>query len=763
MNDPVVSAELPAGHQLGRYTVVRKLGRGGMGVVYLARDDRLGRDVALKLIAGLNDEATVQRFWREARAAASVNHPNVCQVFEIEETPVGICLAMELLEGESLDTRLERGALRPPEALQIALEMLAALGALHARGLVHRDVKPSNVFCTAHGVKLLDFGLARPTVDATLRIDASPDAPVTKTGMILGTPRYMAPEQIGGEPADGRTDLYATGAVLFELLAGRPPFVGDSVFDQMYATLHEKPPALQGPPAVIAIDRVIRRALEKDPNNRFPTAEAMARELAAISLSDGETTTLVPVRALMRLVVPPLRMLRADADASFLSFGLADAISGSLATLGDVVVRAPSVVTEWSEPGADPRRLAVQADVDLVIAGNLLRSGTQLRATVQLLEAATGTVLGAATVNGSMDDIFALEDALTREVIALLAPRRVDMSSEAAPVQRDVPATGRAFELFLRGLELNRSLHRAREARVLFEDAVREDPLFAPAWAALGRCHRVVGKYFEDRVNNERRAEDALRRALALSPNLPIAHRWLTHLEAEQGRADVAIARLLVHAKVNRNDAQLFAGLVHACRYAGLLEASVAAHVEARRLDPTVPTSVEYSYMLLSDEERLATLVAADRYTVDRDALLVLLAMRGKDDSLRAAFERIDPGTLPPGYVLTFDAVYATAFAPRDEAFAKLDAAVVAHVDPEALFLFAVGYLRLGAMDRAVELVRGIVAAGFTPLEMLEHGPVFEPMRQHAAFGEILDDARRRVSLARAIFERGNGGELLGV
>jgi len=754
--------ELAPGQTIGRYTVKGTLGRGGMGVVYRALDERLGRTVALKLIAGLGDATSVERFWREARAAASVSHPNVCQIYEIEETAAGICLAMELLDGEPLDARLDRGPVPPAEATRIALEMLAALAALHARGIVHRDIKPSNVFVTPHGAKVLDFGLARSTQSAPLVTGAISAPQITQTGVLMGTPRYMAPEQVVGDPVDPRTDLYATGAVLFEMLAGRPPFVANTAIAQLFATLNEKPPALQGPAAVVAIDRVIRRALEKDPIARFSDALEMARELAGINV-DNVSGTAVPVRALTRLVVPPLRMLRPDPDASFLSYAIAEAVSGALATLGDMVVRSPSVAAGWAEPGSDPRRLAAQADVDLVLGGTLLCSGTQVRATMQLVEAGTGTVLGASTVNGSLDEVFQFEDALVKAATALLAPKRTASDDVHSTLLRDIPANGRAFERFLRGNELIRALHRAPQARTLFEEAVDADPHFAPAWAALGRTYRVIGKYFEDRPGNERRAEDAFRRALALSPELPAAHRWLTHFEAEQGRADVAVARLLAHAKVNRNDAQLFAGLVHACRYAGLVDASRAADAEARRLDPTVLTSVEYSHMQARDRERLFATLAPGAGETEREALLTLLALCGVEHGLGDRYLTVDRTTLPRGYAISLETMYAAAALSPEVARAKLEASVAAYSDPEALTLFVMGYLRIGDVDTAVSLLQRVLDGGFVPLRLMEEDPLFAAARAHAAYAPLLSDARRRVALANAIFERGNGRELLGI
>ncbi len=249
-----------------------------MGIVYAAEDPSLGRRVALKTITHPDDESRM-RFRREARAAASVNHPHACQIFEIGEDTGRLFIAMELLDGEPLSERLKRGPLTLGEALSLGREMLSALSALHAQGVVHRDLKPSNVFLTPHGTKVLDFGLARPLPKASTGA-LSQDSDLTRSGLMVGTPRYMAPEQILGDAIDARVDLFAAGAVLFEALAGRPAFAGTKAVEVMQATLHEQPPALAGSTAVVAFDRVIRRALAKSPADRYATAEAMSRELS---------------------------------------------------------------------------------------------------------------------------------------------------------------------------------------------------------------------------------------------------------------------------------------------------------------------------------------------------------------------------------------------------------------------------------------------------------------------------------------------------
>ncbi len=751
--------ELSHGDQVGRSRIVRPIGRGGMGVVYVARDERLGRDVALKMIAGLPDELARTRFWREARVAASVSHPNICQVFEVEEANGSVFLTMELLEGEGLDRRLRQGALPPKDAVPIALGILRALDALHRRGIVHRDVKPSNVFLTPHGPKLLDFGLARPSIDFPAASEGT--TPGTQAGAIVGTPEYMAPEQVKGAfPLDGRADLYSAGAVIFHMLAGRPPFMG-TIVNLLHAALTENPPALQGPPEVIAVDRIIRRAMRKEPAERYASAADMTADLSAISLSGMDAATAMPVRALTRVVVAPLRMSANDPEIAYLQFGLAEAVSGSLAMLGNIVVRAPAVAAKWNDDQADPRQLAAQADVDLVIASSLRRAGSQLRITTQVIDPTSGTVVGATTVNGSMDDIFALEDALTAATTGLLSSEVTMGTPRPEALKRDVPANPRVFELFLRGLGESRELMGTGRARDLFKEAVDLDPSFAPAWAALGRAHRVWGKFFEDRDASTALAEAAFERALALSPDLPMAHRFLTHFESERGRAANAIVRLLRHAVTNRHDAQLFAGLVHACRYTGLFDASVAAHDEATRLDPNVATGVEYSLAHLALSSRGAAERVA-RFGRSADADFVMAAL-GDEEVARRAIHELNLRKVPPAFRRSLDAVVAAFTKPREEATRFIEEAMAAHTDPEALFMFGAMMIRIGNSERGIDVTAGAVRAGYTPALTLAHNRLFDTVRGHAAFVAMQEEAQRATRAAQQMFEAAGGPEMLGM
>ncbi len=284
---------------LGHYRIGSKLGEGGMGVVYAAEDMRLGRTVALKTMrADLTGAEGRERLRREARAAASISHPNICQLYEIGEDAGELFIAMELLEGEPLSSRLDRGSLVVHDAMRIVLEILAALSALHKRGIVHRDLKPSNVFLTEHGAKLLDFGIARAFVVDAQRTMQS----LTDPGTVVGTPRYMAPEQASGAPVDARSDLFAVGALLYEMVAGRPAFNGETAVRVLHAVMYEQPPVLTGSPLITAVDRVIHRALAKQPSARPATAEVFSNELRAAGNASSLDNS--PARPISRLIAP---------------------------------------------------------------------------------------------------------------------------------------------------------------------------------------------------------------------------------------------------------------------------------------------------------------------------------------------------------------------------------------------------------------------------------------------------------------------------
>jgi eukaryotic-like serine/threonine-protein kinase len=345
--------------------------------------------------------------------------------------------------------------------------------------------------------------------------------------------------------------------------------------------------------------------MAKRPEDRPPSADAMAEELrASRGVDEGNTAGLA--RPLTRLVVLPFRVLRPDPETDFLAFSLPDAIATSLTGIGSLIVRSSTTAARFAAETPDLKALAAEADVDRVVIGTLLRSGDQLRAVVQLVEAPGGTLLTSRTVHSSLGDLFRLQDDIARRVVEALSL----VTAAAASQTRDAPQNAEAYEFYLRANELARTFGGLARARDLYERCLALDPRFAPGWAHLGRCHRVIGKFVDGTPDSEARAQQALGRALELNPRLSVAHKFYANLEGDMGQSQRALVRLLGEANRHGNDPELFAGLVQACRYCGLYDQSIVAHAEARRLDPNVPTSLGRTLLMTGDIERLLAVEA---------------------------------------------------------------------------------------------------------------------------------------------------------
>ena len=642
---------------------------------------------------------------------------------------------MELLEGEVLSERLRRGPLSASETMPLALGVLAALSALHARGVIHRDLKPSNVFITSHGVKLLDFGLALSSVGTPL--DATIDQ--TRTGMVLGTPRYMAPEQVTGETVDARSDLFGAGAILFEMLAGRPAFGGRTIAEVIHATCYEQPPALTGSPAVAAVDRVIRRALAKRPDDRPPSAEAMAEDLRAIERVDDSAASTM-ARPLTRLVVLPFRVLRADPETDFLAFSLPDAIATSLSGIGSLILRSSAVAARFAGDAPDLKALAAEADVDRVVLGTLLRAGDQLRASAQLVEAPGGTLLTSHTVQSSMGDLFRLQDDIARRVADALS---VPLAGVASPTP-DSPHDARAYELYLRANELARTYDGLLQARDMYERCLELDPRFAPAWARLGRCHRLIGKYIQAQDDSDSRAEEAFRRALSLSPGLALAHKFYANLEADIGQTQRGMVRLLGQAQRHGNDPELFAGLVHACRYCGLFDESIAAHAEARRLDPNVPTSLDQTLLLAGDIDGLLAIELPRVIAGADDAIRVVgLGLAGRRDEARLRLDDMRQSSRIPLFAAWLD--YLSSWLDRRGMEMVTTRSRFDHLkirdDPEAIFQEGWMLCDAGDYENGLPHIQRAIDRGYFPAS--DPGDAY-PVRRRAGHAGLSRAAGQR-------------------
>ncbi len=740
--------------RIGHYRITQKLGEGGMGEVFAAHDERLDRPVAIKMIRrGVPDASARERLWREARSAASVNHPNICQLYEVGEEEGELFIAMELLEGDSLAARLAKSPLSFSDAAQTTLGILAGLDPLHRRGLLHRDLKPANVFLTPHGVKLLDFGLA-----LAVRETAEQETRLTIPGMVVGTPHYVAPEQLSGRPADPRSDLFAVGAILFEMLTGKQAFTGNSPMDVFHAVMHDEPPVLGGSAGVASLDRIIHHALAKDPEHRYPSAEAMANDLRAALLLGDTSSQMVPARPIRRLIVLPFRILRSDPETDFLAFSLPDAISSSLAGLDSLVVRSTLAAPRFQGETPDLGEIATKTDVDIVITGTLLRAGDHVRVNTQVVEVRGGALIWSQTSQVALGELFQLQDALTHRIVESLA---VPLSvRDRRTLEQDVPANAQAYEYYLRANQLGHQSAQWLVVRDLYLRCLEHDPGYAPAWARLGRIYRVLGIFTgEDVPGNLQRAEHAFRRALEINPDLSLAHNLYTNLEVELGHAKEAVLRLLGRARARAGDAELFAGLVQACRYCGLLEASVAAHGLARRLDPNIRTSVNHAHLMLGDYPRSIETNVEDPPVVNA---LALDLMGRKDEAidLLAGLEQKPM----PGLVGMWIKALRSLLQDRGVEFRGLMDSLLEswHLrDPCALFYVARMLARAGDTSRALAKLRDVVGAGFWCFSFMARDPWLDRLRGHEDFRAILRLAEAGEREARTAFIAAGGEQIL--
>ena len=737
---------------IAHYEITGTLGEGGMGIVYAARDERLNRTVALKMIRGSSDPQAAERLRREARAAATVSHPNICQLYDIGEEEGNLFIAMEYLEGESLAARLVRGPLPLNEAVQISLSTLAALDALHASGLIHRDLKPSNIFLTPHGVKLLDFGLA-----CGVGLDAEATR-LTMPGVVLGTPQYLSPEQLRGQTVDGRTDVFAAGVVLYEMLTGRSPFAGASMPDIAHAIAYEHPPALGGSASVAAVDRVIHKAIAKRPQDRYASAGAMADDLRATLLHSDSTGATHQIRPMTRLIVLPFRMLRQDPEIDFLAFSLSDALTTSLSGLDSLVVRSSLTTAAFSAGHVDLQTVAAKAEVDAVLTGTLLRADDQLRVTTQLAEVPSGTILWSQTTQLRIGDIFTLQDALTSRIVESLA---VPLSARDERVlKRDVPASAKAYEFYLRANQIAYEAKNWRVACDLYRQAVAEDPEYAPAWARLGRIYRVLAMYADEgSSDNYALADDAFQRALQLNPDLSIAHNLLTGMEVETGRAQQAMLRLLERARSQSGDPELFAGLVQACRYAGLERPAIAAYEHAHRLDPQIRTAVSHAYLMVGEYER-----ALETELEDPPVMKALILERlGRREEGAALLRALRPSGMPGIYRLFRE--ISLGLLEEDRAAAGAAAEQLVSIwrlrDPCATYYLARSLARLDH-PAAIDMFRRAVEGGFHAYSFYMRDPWLDGIRSDREFKGIVELAERRCREAAQAFTEAGGERILG-
>lgn len=532
------------------------------------------------------------------------------------------------------------------------------------------------------------------------------------------------------------------------MISAGHPWPCKSSVDTMHAILHDDPPPLQASWA-----GVLEKLLRKNREERYASADAVLEALANPALSPAPRK-----RALTRLIVLPFRILRPHESSDFLSVSLPDAIASSLAAIDSLIVRSTMVASRLAAAEFDVKMISEQAQVDAILTGSVLSDGENLRVAMQLVQAPDGTLLWSNTSQVPLRDIFRLQDDLVDRIVQSLALPLT--AREQRALKHDVPGNAAGYEFYLRANQLVAAGYNAQNmmlARDLYLQSVDADPQYAPAWAHLGRAYRYIGKFLGGKAQNLARAEDAFQRAFQLNPDLALAHSFYTAHECDLGSLE-AMERLLKRAHTYRNDPNLLTGLVQACRYGGLLEASLAAHDQAKRLDPHVRTSVAYTYLQLGEFQRAFDLCPAPTDFFVVAPALEALGRVQEAIALAKEFEKTMPEPFRSAFVLYRSCLEGDHLAAKKvaERTFQLD-------DPEAHFYTGCLWAKMNEPERALEFLSVALDHGYRCHHALLHDNWLDSLRSDVRFPKLVNRAAKMGFEAHSVFLDNGGDRLLGV
>jgi eukaryotic-like serine/threonine-protein kinase len=728
-----------AGKLISHYRVVEKIGRGGWGEVFLAQDVILGRRVALKFLA--TAENAHRQILAEARSAASLDHPYICKVFETGEYEGKPFIVMEFLEGQTLSQLLKSGPVPLSQALNIATEICEALAEAHSKGMIHCDLKPSNIMITRSGhVKLMDFGLARS--------DPSAEAPgddATRTmmpsGQVMGTPSYMAPEQARGQRLDARTDIFAFGIVLFEMVSGTNPFRGATRADTTAAILHQAPPEIAAP---AGLKEILRRALAKDPAERYDSAGALALDLAAFRQRGDPGRGAVP-RA---IAILPFQDLSPQRDQGYFCDGLAEELILALSRIEGLRVAARGAAFHYRDAKIGLKEIGRALHAAAILEGSVRKAGERVRIVVHLVDVESGYPIWSERYDRTLDDIFEIQEDISRAIAEKL---RVTLAPGSDKLVLTGPENIQAYEFYLKGRYFwNKRTEECLKLSIeQFERALGEDPDYAPAYAGIADAWVTLSLYGAVRpMEALPMARSAADRALSLKPELPQAltsraairaiFDWDWRAAAREFETAIGLDPRYAQAR------QWFAMNCLAPR--GLFARAREELKAALELEPVSPAIA-------------ASLGALDFFAGDQDAALQRLrAVLALDDGFYlahyflgqvysekqmhdAAIEELERAVEASGSSESVAALgYARALAGRRaEALASLQElsakAAAAYVSPVLMAKVQVG---LDDFDGAIANLEQAYQLRSTDLIWLGVRPVFRKIRSHDRVVEIL-------------------------
>ncbi len=787
-----------SGCRVDCYQLVSRLGAGAMGDVYLAHDTKLDRPVALKVLspAVTADRNRLGRFRQEARAASSLNHPHIVVVHDFGDLDGRPYIVTELIEGETLRDRLQRGPVPMPDVVEIGVQLSGALAALHARGLVHRDIKPENVMVRPDGYsKLLDFGLAKLV---TLAQSGDPvDREVrTEPGIVIGTPRYMSPEQARGLELDARSDVWSLGAVLYEMATGRLPFAEhDDPLMAPDADRHVPPTAGYGHADLPSgLRRVISKALQPLRDLRYQSGSELCADLKRLqqemASSRSGAAAAVPPRLTSRaasvgrrglvaiailaivlsmvasvlwmrsrsrtvptsvqrtVAVLPFQNVNGDGDLDYLRLALADEVATALSRTPSLAIRPLALSRRFAGAEVSLQHAGLQLRAGEVVTGHFAIQQSELRVTVEAVDVGSNRLLWRDTIAAPVADPVAVRDQLTSRIRAGLLPA---LGAAAAAPGPNRPQSAEAYAVYLKSLAMATDPEPNRDAIAMLQRASSIDPDHADTWASLALRYYNDGHYGGGGSEALRRSEAAARQALALDPDHVAATVLLFSLQVEAGRLQDGYdsAMRLVAQRPDSGEARF--ALSYVLRYGGLLEESARECEEAVSRDPTNPLfrTCAHPLMVLGRYDRALDFVRLDSGSVVARVLTRVIYQRmGRRDDALEQHRRLAPESLQgvapasfPGWLAR--CLSGTAPAAQGQLSADdVRTFLTVREDPEPLYFWAGDLAYCGDTESAISLLRESIRRNYCGASAMETDPMFAAIRSSAEYPELLAAAR---------------------